>query len=421
MEKNMQPSPNNSPFRRRFRNSHRECAVLLTLALMSVGCALQLAPIRTPYLVHSPNAAAQEKFAAIGLNLEDPLPGYAGAVGLGDDLVFSSAAGWADVVGQRCATPSTRFRIYSTSKSIGAVVAMMLVEAGKLNLDAPIATYLPSLPPRLRTIKVRHLLAHRSGIRHYRSGEWDRVSSVACARPQEALADFIHDPLQFEPGTGYQYTTFGYVLLTAVLEAAAGQPFEVLLREQVLKPAGMVATALEGHPAAGADQSMFYDRSEAGDFSPTHGIHSSCKFFGGGLVSTAEDLVRFGLALVNGRLISPASLAQMLTIHSADGNGSQPPYGFGFFSGDQVLTHLGVSLEDYVPAWWHGGNGRGGYSVLIIYPERRAAAAVTTNVRASGRLVGATHALALPFLRAASVPPVRPAGPVDPLLERNVP
>lgn len=343
-------------------------------------------------------AAADKALASIADDLEDRLPGYAGAVGIDDRIVFSGSAGQADVESGRTATPQTRFRIYSSSKSIGAVAAMILAEDGKLDLDAPISTYLPDLPAHIGVVAVRQILAHRSGIRHYREGEWDKVSNRNCSTPKEALTDFVSDPLEFAPGSDYRYTTFGYVLLSAVLESAAGKPFDIFVRERIFEPAGMSATAIEGRPLSGYDLAQFYDRSDAGEFSPTTGIDSSCKFLGGGLLSTAEDMVRFGLALVNGRLVKPATLAEMLTVHS-EGGGNYPPYGYGFIPGDGLTTTFGVSPEDFVPNWWHGGNGRGGYSVLIIYPERHAAVAITTNVRAAGRLVRATHMLALPFLK----------------------
>lgn len=379
---------------RRFPAVAASCALALVLA----GCA-SFGPVSGPSEIDPADLrAADAVMAAVGDDVEDRLPGYAAAVGIGDRIVYSRAAGLADLGSGRAATPRTRFRIYSASKTMGATAAMMLAESGQLDLDAPVSTYLPGLPAGIGRVTVRQILAHRSGIRHYREGEWNLVSDTNCAGPGEALADFVDDPLEFDPGSDYRYTTFGYVLLSAVIEAAAGKPFDVFVRERIFEPAGMSATAIEGRPVRGFDVASFYDRDDAGRFSPTVGIDASCKFFGGGLVSTAEDMVRFGLALVNGKLVGRSSLQQMLTVHS-EGGGNYPPYGYGFFPGDGLTTTFEVPLEDYVPNWWHGGNGRGGYSVLMIYPERRAAAAIATNVRASGRLVRATHMLALPFLR----------------------
>lgn len=373
-------------------------AVSCALTLMLGGCASFGAPIEPAEIDAADMRAADMVMVGVADNVEDRLPGYAAAVGVGERIVYSRAAGLSDIESGRAATPRTRFRIYSASKTMGATAAMLLAESGQLDLDAPVSTYLPNLPAEVGRVTVRQILAHRSGIRHYRDGEWDRVSDSNCASPTEALPDFVSDPLEFAPGSGYRYTTFGYVLLSAVVEAAAGQPFDVFVRERIFEPAGMTATAIEGRRLDGFDVASFYDRDDAGEFSLTAGIDASCKFFGGGLVSTAEDMVRFGLALVNGKLVKSSSLHQMLTVHS-EGGGNYPPYGYGFIPGDGLTTTFEVPLEDYVPNWWHGGNGRGGYSVLMIYPERRAAAAITTNVRASGRLVRATHMLALPFLR----------------------
>jgi len=384
------------PFMSTFRSARRRGALLLLVVL--TGCISSGTSRRTDSEDAARVTAAERIAGSVAVDSQDLLPGYAGAVGREGRIVFSRAAGLADVRSARPATPRTRFRIYSTSKSLGAVAAMALAEAGRLDLDAPISRHLPRLPTHIGVVSVRQLLAHRSGIRHYRDGEWDSVSDSRCASPGEALGDFVDAPLQFAPGTDYRYTTFGYVLLSAVLEAADGRPFDVLMRERVFKPAGMTSTAIEGGPTARVNVAAFYDRDERGNFSETVGIDASCKFLGGGFISTAEDLVRFGLALVDGRLVSAGSLQQMLRIHSA-GGGNAPPYGYGFIPGDALVDTFGVAIEDFVPNWWHGGNGRGGYSVLIIYPDRRAAAAITTNVRASGRLVRATHMLALPFLR----------------------
>jgi serine beta-lactamase-like protein LACTB len=358
------------PFMSTLRSARRRGALLLLVVL--TGCISSGTSRRIDSDDVARVTAAERIAGSIAVDSQDPLPGHAGAVGREGRIVLSRAAGLADVRSARPATPRTRFRIDSTSKSLGAVPAMALAEAGRLDLDAPISRHLPGLPTHIGVVSVRQLLAHRSGIRHYRDGEWDSVSDSRCASPGEALGDFVDDPLEFAPGTDYRYTTFGYVLLSAVLEAADGRPFDVLMRERIFKPAGMTSAAMEGRPTARVN--------------------------GGGFISTAEDLVRFGLALVDGRLVSAGSLQQMLRIHSA-GGGNAPPYGYGFIPGDALVDTFGVAIEDFVPNWWHGGNGRGGYSVLIIYPDHRAAAAITTNVRASGRLVRATHMLALPFLR----------------------
>lgn len=368
--------------------------------LMLAGLTASALAFAAPAMAQvGPAQAADAVMAGIARNAGDPLPGYEGAVGVGGRIVYSRAEGLADIADGRPATPTTRFRIYSTSKSIGATAAMMLAESGELDLDAPVATYLPDLPPAIGAVTARQILAHRSGIRHYREGEWDRVSATNCAGPREALAPFVNDPLEFEPGADYRYSTFAFVLLSAVVEAASGQDFDTFVRERIFEPAGMTATAIEGRPTpSGYGVATFYDRDDAGVFTPAAGVDASCKFFGGGLISTAEDMVRFGLALVDGQLVSPASLEQMLTVHSP-GGGNYPHYGYGFIPGDSLMDTFEVPPEDYVPSWWHGGNGRGGYSVLILYPGRHAAAAIVTNVRASGRLVGATHWMALPFLR----------------------
>lgn len=339
-------------------------------------------------------------FTNIEKNSPVVIPGYAAAVMVDGEMVYSRATGLADITSQRAATPKTRFRIYSTSKSIGAIAAMRLAEAGKLDIDAPISTYLPDLPDHIGQITVRQIMPHQSGIRHYNAGEWYDVSDTNCAGPLDAFPDFINDPLKFEPGQGNQYSTFAYVVLAAALEAASGLPFDEFIEEWVFKPAGMTATAIEGRPTPGYDVATFYYSTEdkTAEPEPTDGVDASCKFFGGGFVSTAEDLARFGQAVVDGRLVSKETLDEMLQVY-AEGTDSHPPKGYGFFSGE-AFVHFGVPENEIIENWFHGGSGAGGYSVMIIYPEHNAAVGLASNARGTGVLVRAAYDIGAAFLDA---------------------
>jgi len=127
-----------------------------------------------------------------------------------------------DLESQAPATPQTRYRVYSTAKAMTATAAMRLVELERLDLDTRVETYLSDLPDHVHGITARQLMGHRSGIRHYRQGEWISVSHRDCASPTDALEDFINDPLDNEPGTAMAYSTFGYVLLSWLCLAQRG-------------------------------------------------------------------------------------------------------------------------------------------------------------------------------------------------------
>ena len=143
-------------------------------------------------------------------------------------LVYSKAFGYADLENTVPATPETRIRTASIAKSITAVAAMTLVEAGKLDLDAPVQKYCPPFPLKQWPITTRELLSHTSGIRHYAEGEPEHTQHYRWMADGFAL--FAAEPLLFQPGTGFQYSTYGYTVAGCAIEGAAGTPFAGLRR-----------------------------------------------------------------------------------------------------------------------------------------------------------------------------------------------
>ena len=233
------------------------------------------------------------------------LPGLSIAVGKGDSILWADGFGLASLESGTPVTAGTRFRVYSVSKPWTAAAALRLVEAGRLDPQAPIQV--AGFPDKGAPITAYQLGMHSAGIRHYRAGEAEM--DRRCRTVAEALALFADDPLLFPPGTDRSYSTWGYVLLGAVLERAAGRPFAGVLEEEVLVPAGMTATA----HAAGEDgePAEVYERDAAGGYrSVGETTDPSCKWGGGGYLATAADLVRFPLAAFSGRLqLSDSSLA----------------------------------------------------------------------------------------------------------------
>ncbi len=315
------------------------------------------------------------------------------------------ARGLMDLESQAPATPQTRYRVYSIAKAMTATAAMRLVELERLDLDTPVETYLSDLPDHVHGITARQLMGHRSGIRHYRQGEWVSVSHRDCASPTDALEDFINDPLDNEPGTAMAYSTFGYVLLSAVIEATYGQPYEKAMQDLVFTPAGMTATAIEGREVSGFDTATFYvapdpndpedDWFATVDWDPS--INASCKFGGGGFLSTSEDLVRFGWALSTGRLVSAGSTAFLTDVYD-DGLNQGPAYGHGFFDGRSWMESVARWAENeggrentpYLPEppiWFHGGTAAGGHALLFVYPEYDLIASFAATNRLGGNVV----------------------------------
>ena len=171
------------------------------------------------------------------------IPGLTVAIGQGPQVRWEGAYGLADLENMVPMTSSTVLRTASLAKPMTAVAAMQLVEAGKLVLDAPVQRYVPTFPQKPWPLNVRHLLCHQGGIRTYQG---DEMQSTRHYRDNiDALKIFQGDPLLFEPGTRVAYSTYGFSLLGAVIEGAAGVDYADYIRERVFKPAKMTATDVD--------------------------------------------------------------------------------------------------------------------------------------------------------------------------------
>ncbi len=309
------------------------------------------------------------------------IPAVSVAVVVGDQIRFRGGYGTADLENWVPAKAGTVYRIASVSKAITAVAAMQLAEKGKLDLDAPVQKYVPSFPAKQFPVTTRQLLAHLSGIRHYKPGEGEYVTRYNTLA--DALNIFKDDPLGFEPGTRYGYTTFGYTLLGAVIEGASGMAFADYLRENIFKPAGMQHTRVDDHFAIIPHRARGYTPRVYAQFDGNYRnpvlMDSSYKIPGGGLLSTAEDLARFAIAVQGGVLLRPETFAEMSKGQKTRG-GQETGYGYGWYVGGSG------AFADTPDAVWHGGVQAGFTCTLWMLPKKRYALAVLTNLEGGGRL-----------------------------------
>jgi serine beta-lactamase-like protein LACTB len=294
-------------------------------ALASTELATALAPASSP-----PPAAAVELGPASGPVARLPparveaievvvanemarrgIPGLSVAIGHEDQLVFANGYGFADVENFVPARSDTAYRLASISKALTAVAVLQLAEGGELDLDAPVQRYCPAFPLKRWPLTPRHLLAHQGGVRHYREGE--RPMTRHWATVEEGLSLFKDDPLEFEPGTDILYSTYGYSLLGCVVEGVTGRPFLAALREAVLRPAGMGRTNADDVYALIPNRARGYTRDLRGQLINCALADTSYKVPGGGLIGTAPDVARFGMALLAGRLLGAEWREKMLT------------------------------------------------------------------------------------------------------------
>lgn len=255
------------------------------------------------------------------------IPALAAGISVDGEVKWMGASGFANMEEQETATPHTRFRIASITKVLTAALALKLEQVGKLDLDAQVQRYLPDYRVSKRgELKVIHLLTHTSGIRHSRGSE-SRSTTRHFANQREACRQFEEEKLRFKPGSKYQYSSYGFTVLGAVIEAASGQSYYNALNEYILQPAGMTRTVLDDVTVAG--RAALYKKSGdaiVADFEND----LSVIYAAGGLLSTAEDLLRFVNALNSGKLISMDRVERMLVAPVFDGKVLEENGGLGW-------------------------------------------------------------------------------------------
>lgn len=291
-------------------------------------------------------------------------PGLSVAVAQGDKIVFSAGIGLADVATGIPAAANTVYRIASTSKAITAVAVLTLLDQGLIHLDDDIRTYVPQFPAKPWPITVGQVLSHTSGIRHYRENETSR-KQTHYETVAEAISEFKDDTLNFQPGTKYGYSTFGYTLLQGVVESATGVSFRKYLHEYVFQVAAMTGSDLEVKSEHYPLRATGY-RMDGDVISPVEYDDVSFKYAGVGMLASAEDLVRFCMALGDGQLLSDS-----LTHLMFDELPMEP--GSGLAWGSRVDSLTGTRRV------WHPGRSNGFESYLLYYPTERLAVSVLTN------------------------------------------
>src|SRR5690606_34055138 len=245
---------------RMFRN--RLSALLLVAALALPHAAA--APVAAQALAEAraasrwADAIAQGRATVAAVMAEHGIPGLSVAVLVDGAVVWSEGFGYANIEHRVPVTPLTRLRIGSVSKPVTAAALGKLVEQGRLDLDAPVQRYVPSFPEKRWPITTRQLAGHLAGIRHYRGDEFlsrDRYETVL-----DGLAIFQDDSLLFEPGTRYSYSSYGWNLISAVIEGAAGEPFLAYMQREVFDPLGLRSIVAEHTDSIIAHRASFYER-----------------------------------------------------------------------------------------------------------------------------------------------------------------
>jgi len=302
------------------------------------------------------------------------VPGLSVAVWAEGELQWAEGFGFADLEQRVPVEPETKFRIASISKALAAAGVGVLMQEGRLDLDLPVQSYVPGFPEKQWPLTTRQIAGHLGGVRHYNGNEF--ASSVAYDDVVEALDIFADSPLQSEPGTEYSYSTYGWNLVSAVMQGAAGEPFLDFMRSRVIEPLGLDETIAEHVDSLIPGRARFYQNSEGRLVNAPY-VDNSNKWAGGGYLSTARDMVRYGASYLTNEILAPQTVAELWTpMRPTEGTSI---YGIGW-------NH---DLRDGVDTAWHTGGAMGGTTILIIQPERGIVVALLTNLQGVGGL-GAT-------------------------------
>ena len=300
-------------------------------------------------------------------------PGVSVAVVERAEYEWGTGFGLADIENNAPASEHTLFRLASISKPLTATAAMQLFERGQLDLDAPIQKYCPAFPPKPSPITVREVMGHLGGIRHYKQGSPDEQeigNTKHFDDPIQGGIDFFkNDPLVEEPGKHFHYSTQGYTLVGCAIEGASGAKYVDFMRQNVFVPAGMERTQVDDRFAIIPYRTRFYQKNAAGTVQNADFLDSSYKIPGGGWLSSAEDMARFEVAVLNDKLIKRTTRDVMWTpLKPSDGSGDN--YGLGW----------GVHGEDGVTAVGHTGGQQGTSTAFLIAPAQRTGVVVLTNM-----------------------------------------
>jgi CubicO group peptidase (beta-lactamase class C family) len=352
---------------RRFCWTHLSILVVFVAAIPTPGVAQdsKLAPEKRSQI-----EAAVSKFMA-----STHSPGLSVAIVEHGEYEWARGFGFADLENNVPASEHTLFRLASISKSLTATAAMQLVERGRLDLDAPVQQYCPSFPEKPWPISTRQVLGHLSGIRHYKPDSQDNAESGNTKHfddpIQAGLNFFKDDPLVAQPGTSFHYSTQGFTVVGCVIEGASGAKYVDFMRQNIFIPSAMEQTQADDRFAVIPYRTRFYEKKDSGAVRNADFLDSSYKIPGGGWLSSAEDMARFEVAILNDKLIRRSTRDRMWTpLKTSDGSANTYALGWGW----------GKQNDNEVAGVGHTGGQQGTSTAIVIAPDERAGVVVLMNM-----------------------------------------
>ncbi len=289
-----------------------------------------------------------------------------------DSITWVKGYGFADLEHRVPASAQTAYRWASVTKPMTAVAALTLVQAGKLDLDANVQQYAPFYPEKRWPLTARRLLGHLGGVSHYRDyGKEGHIKVRKTTR--EAIAIFADWPLTTEPGTRFGYTSYGYNLLGAVIEGAAGLSYGAYMRQAVWEPLAMDDMRMDELEAIIPHRARGY-RMVDGALQRSEVVDISSRFAAGGTRGTVPDILKFGKGMWRHRLLSP-ELTELMWTSMKTADRRYTRYGMGWNVGGKagrfMVSHSGAQQETRTLFW--------------VFPRKRLTMAVAFNFESGDR------------------------------------
>lgn len=339
-------------------------------ALLVAVCALELQSLhaQAPSPEDFTRAIAASRAAVRALMHDTKVPGVSVAVALRGELVWNESFGFADREQKVAATIATKFGLGSITKSFTAALCARMVEEGKLDFDAPIATYLPEFPFKHEAVTAATIIAHLSGLNdEFGNAYYYTTQHFTTSAALQKLLRL--NRLQNPPRTRHEYTTGNYTIVAAVIEKASGRDFSSAMQHYVLAPLGLQSTVFNDRTTKISNCTAFYMRNEKGvvktpEYDPSH------KWAGAGLLATAAEVAQYGAALLREGFLSARTREEIFRTQQT-ASGEDTGYALAWYVANDAEGRR---------MYHHAGGGLGISSYLRLYPQEECVLALLSNL-----------------------------------------
>lgn len=294
-------------------------------------------------------------------------PGAAVLISKKGNVIYRKAFGQANLEHHIAMQPENVFQIGSMTKQITAVAILMLEEQGKLKLTDEITKFIPDYPTHGKTITIHHLLNHTSGIKSYTSMRGLRDIARDDLSPMELIDFFKNEPMDFDPGTAYQYNNSGYILLGYIIEKVSQQSYEAFIEEYIFNKLHMNSSFYGSHQQLISKRASGYEKRKKG-YENTIYISLSIPYAAGSVMSTVDDLYKWQQAIQKNTLVKVTTIQKAFTNHTLT-DGSSINYGYGW----------GLNEINGITTYEHGGRIFGYTSMGVYVPEEDIYVVILSN------------------------------------------